>query len=165
MDIRRVARHLLMTHWQVIAAFPPSTMEAIERAIKASESGHVGQIRFAVEGALHTASLLKGQSPRERAIEAFSLLRIWDTERNNGVLIFLLLADRAVEIVADRGILAKVPAREWDSICRDMEAAFREGQYEEGVVNGIRAVTQHLAAHFPAGSDTVNELADRAVVL
>jgi uncharacterized membrane protein len=165
MDIRRVIRHLLMTHWQVIRTFPSKVMDAVEDAIKASESGHVGQIRFAVEGALHTLPLLNGQSPRERAIEVFSQLRIWDTEHNNGALIYLLLADRAVEIVADRGVHAKVPAQEWDKICRDMEASFGKGNYQDGVVAGIQAVTQHLAKHFPIRASVANELPDRPVIL
>ena len=140
-------------------------MDAVEGAIKAGESGHVGQIRFAVEGALHTLPLLNGQSPRERAMEVFSQLRIWDTEHNNGALIYLLLADRAVEIVADRGVHAKVPAQEWDRICRDMEASFGRGSYQHGVVAGIQAVTRHLAEHFPIRAGAINELPDQPVIL
>ena len=96
-----------------------------------------------------TGSAVQGQSARERAIEVFSQLRVWDTEHNNGLLIYLLLADRAVEIVADRGIHAKVGADEWGNVCRQMEAAFKQANYEGGVVSGIQAVTQHLASIFP----------------
>jgi len=138
---------------------------AIEHAIKESETAHVGEIRFAVEGALDGIPLLKGQSARERAIEVFSQLRVWDTERNNGVLIYLLLADRHVEIVADRGVHARVGSQEWETICRQMEAAFRQGHYREGAVGGIQAVTRHLAAHFPATGDRRNELADNPALL
>lgn len=138
---------------------------AIEHAIKESETAHVGEIRFAVEGALDGIPLLKGQSARERAIEVFSQLRVWDTERNNGVLIYLLLADRQVEIVADRGVHARVGSQEWETICRQMEAAFRQGHYREGAVGGIQAVTRHLAAHFPATGDRRNELADNPALL
>ncbi len=102
-----------------------------------------------MEGALHIEPLLRGQSARERAIDVFSQLRIWDTEQNNGVLIYLLLADRDVEIVADRGIDAKVGPEEWERICRRMEAAFRQADFEGGVVGGIREVTRHLVEHFP----------------
>ena len=165
MNIKRIATHLLATHWQVNRAFPRQTLIAIEKAIKASETAHIGEIRFAVEGALHSAPLLKGQSARERAIEVFSQLRIWDTEHNNGVLIYLLLADRDIEIVADRGVHAKVGSREWENICRKMEAAFKQANYEAGVVSGIQAVTQHLAEHFPAVGDDRNELPDKPVVL
>jgi uncharacterized membrane protein len=138
---------------------------AIEHAIKESETAHVGEIRFAVEGALDGIPLLKGQSDRERAIEVFSQLRVWDTERNNGVLIYLLLADRHVEIVADREVHARVGSQEWETICRQMEAAFRQGHYREGAVGGIHAVTRHLAAHFPATGDRRNELADKTALL
>jgi len=165
MNIERIVRHLLMSHWQVNRAFPRQTLIAIEQAIKASETAHVGEIRFVVEGALDGTPLFKGQSARDRAIDVFSQLRIWDTEHNNGLLIYLLLAERAVEIVADRGIHSKVGAREWETICRRMEAAFKRAQYEDGVVIGIQAVTQHLAQHFPASAAGVNELPDKPVVL
>ena len=165
MNIFRVTRHLLLTHWQVNKAFPRRTMIAIERAIEAGESRHVGEIRFAVEGALDVAPLFKGQSARERAIDVFSQLRIWDTEHNNGLLIYVLLADRAVEIVADRGISSRVGAHEWGGICRAMETAFKQGNYEGGVPSGIQAVTQHLSAHFPASGAGRNELPDKPVIL
>ena len=165
MNIKRIAKHLLMTRWQVNRAFSRESLIAIEQAIKASEIAHVGEIRFAVEGALDGAPLFKGQSARERAIDVFSQLRIWDTEHNNGVLIYLLLADRDVEIVADRGIHAKVGAGEWESICRKMETAFKQANFEDGVVNGIQAVTLHLMQHFPASAANRNELPDNPVVL
>jgi uncharacterized membrane protein len=90
---------------------------------------------------------------------------VWDTEHNNGLLIYLLLADRAVEIVADRGIHAKVDSQEWENICRKMETAFKQANFEGGVVSGIQAVTQHLIRHFPASSAGQNELPDKPVVL
>ena len=165
MNIKRITQHLLLTHWQVNRAFPRQTLIAIEQAIKASETAHVGEIRFVVEGALDGTALLKGQSAKERAIDVFSQLRIWDTEHNNGVLIYLLLADRDVEIVADRGVHAKVGAQKWENICRSMETAFKQADYEGGVVSGIQAVTQHLTKHFPASGASPNELPDQAVVL
>lgn len=165
MDLGRIARHLLTTPGQVRLAFPRSALSAIEKAIKASENTHAGEIRFAVEGSLESAPLLRGQSARERAIEAFSQLRVWDTEDNNGVLIYLLLADRDVEIVADRGIHAKVGTREWEQICRRMEAAFRHEKYEEGVLEGIHAVTELLARHYPARTRAQNELPDKPILL
>jgi uncharacterized membrane protein len=165
MDIKRISRHLLFGPWHVRRAFPAQALEAIERAIQASEATHAGEIRFAVEGALDSAPLFGGQSARDRAIDVFSLLRIWDTERNNGVLIYLLLADHDVEIVADRGIDAKVGHAEWEVICHAMEAVFRDGEYEKGVIAGIEAVTQQLAKHFPATGEIRNELLDKAVVL
>lgn len=154
-----------MTRRQVDRAFPPPTLLAIEESLKASETKHAGEIRFAVEGALDTVPLFSGQSARERAIDVFSQLRAWDTAHNNGVLIYLLLADRDVEIVADRGIHAKVGAREWEAICRDMEAAFTQADYEGGVLGGIQAVTQHLIRHFPVSGVDQNELPDTPVIL
>ena len=165
MNIKRIARHLVMTHWQVNHAFPRKALLAIEHAIKASKTAHLGEIRFIVEGALESTPLFRGQSARERAIDVFSQLRIWDTEHNNGVLIYLLLADRNVEIVADRGLHAKAGSREWESICRKMETAFKQKNYEVGVVSGIQAVTQHLLKHYPAVGSTRQELPNQPVVL
>lgn len=165
MNIKRIWNHLVMTHWQVNRAFPRRTLAAIEEAIKASENAHVGEVRFAVEGALDVAPLFAGQSARERAIDVFSQLRIWDTKHNNGVLIYLLLADRDVEIVADRGIHLKVGSPEWETICRTMEAAFKQDNYKGGVVSGIQAATQHLLKHFPASGADRDELPDKAVIL
>ena len=165
MGMGRIARHLMATKWMVSRAFPGDAIIAIDKAIKASEATHRGEIRFAVEGALHIEPLFRGQTARERAIDVFSQLRIWDTERNNGVLIYLLLADRVVEIVADRGIDAKVGAEEWERICGKMESAFRQGDFEAGLVGGIQEVTRHLAVHFPPIGDDRNELPDKPVVL
>ena len=164
MKTQRILKHLLTTHGQVTRAFPRSALNAIEKAIKSSETAHAGEIRFVVEGGLDGMPLFKGQSPRERAIELFAQLRVWDTEHNTGLLIYLLLADRAVEIVADRGIHAKVGAEEWRKVCRQMEAAFRQSNYEGGVIGGVQAVTQHLVRHFPA-ADRANELSDKPVTL
>lgn len=165
MNIQRVARHLLMTDGQVRRAFPRSALSAIENAIKASESAHAGEVRFVVEGGLDGLPLFRGQSARERAIELFSQLGVWDTQHNSGLLIYLLLADRAVEIVADRGIHAKVGSHEWSKVCRQMEAAFGQADYEGGVIGGVQAVTRHLVQHFPAGDPDGNELPDKPVVL
>ena len=165
MSMERIVRHLMATQWRINRAFPSDTLIAIDRAIKASEATHRGEIRFVVEGMLDNTPLLRGQTARERAIDVFSQLRIWDTERNNGVLIYLLLADRDVEIVADRGIDAKVGTEEWERICRKMEVAFRQADYEGGVVGGIQEVTRHLAEHFPPIGDDRNELPDKPVVM
>ena len=165
MNIKRIVKHLLSGHRHVRRAFPSSALNKIGAAIKASEAEHAGEIRFAVEGGLDGTPLFKGQSARERAIELFSQLRIWDTQHNTGVLIYLLLGDRAVEIVADRGIHAKVDSQEWNRVCRQMEAAFRQSNFEGGVVAGVQAVTQHLKRHFPSDSHDRNELPDKPVVL
>ena len=110
--------------WRCGAYFLISSLAAIEQAIKQSEISHEGEVRFAVEAALNTLPLLRDQSARDRAVEVFSQLRVWDTEHNNGVLIYLLLADRDVEIIADRGINVKVGSEEWEKICREMEMLF-----------------------------------------
>ncbi|HEY8332552.1 MAG TPA: TPM domain-containing protein [Tardiphaga sp.] len=165
MGIARISRHLVANRSRVRAAFPPRALAAIEQAIEASEASHAGQIRFVVEGALDGAPLFRNQSARDRALDVFSQLRIWDTEHNNGVLIYLLLADRDVEIVADRGVHVHVGADGWEAICRAMEADFRAGHFERGVLAGIEAVTQHLARHFPKHGSDRNELPDAPVVM
>lgn len=165
MDLKRLLRHLFMTHWRVNAAFPRRSLRAIEMAVRDSHQAHIGQLRFAVEGALHSAALFKGLSARERAIDVFSQLRIWDTEHNNGVLVYVLLADRAVEIVADRGIHAKVASGEWAAICRTMEADFRRGEYQSGAIRGIEQVTGLLSKHYPAHRPPREELPSKPVVL
>jgi len=165
MSIARLLRHLLTPPWRVRLAFPPRTLHAIEAAIRECEKTHAGEIRFAVESDLHLFALLRGLSARARALDVFSQLRVWDTEHNNGVLIYLLLADHDVEIVADRGVHAHVGAEGWEKICRDMEALFREGKFEEGVLHGIRAVGAHLTRHYPAQGKGRNELEDKPVVL
>ena len=165
MNLLRVMRHLSTGRASVRRVFPSRTMDAIERAISDTEAKHAGQIRFAVEAALELAPLLAGQTAHQRAIEVFSRLRVWDTEHNNGVLIYLLLADQDVEIVADRGIHIKLGTEVWETICHEMEAAFRGGHFEAGVLAGIQAVGEHLSRHFPARSDKPNEMPDRPVVL
>jgi uncharacterized membrane protein len=165
MGIKRIGKHLLEHRWRARRLFPPRVLAAIEQAIKASEATHSGQIRFVVEGALDGAPLFRDQSARERALDIFSQLRIWDTAHNNGVLIYLLLADRDVEIVADRGIDAKVGAAGWEKICADMEAEFRRSNFESGVIGGIEAVSRQLATYFPAHGAGPNELPDAPVVI
>src|SRR6202051_4220522 len=142
MGIGRIGKHLIEHHWRVRRVFPQQALDLIEQAIKAGEATHSGQVRFVVEGALDGKPLFTGQSARDRALDIFSHLRIWDTTHNNGVLIYLLLADRDVEIVADRGIDAKVGAARWEQICADMETEFRSGNFEAGVIKGIEAVSR-----------------------
>ena len=165
MGIKRIGRHLIERPWRVRRIFSPNVLAAIEQAIKAAEAAHSGQVRFVVEGALDGAPLFRDQPARERALDLFSQLRVWDTADNNGVLIYLLLADRDVEIIADRGIDAKVGATGWEQICKAMEAEFRAGNFEAGVIRGIEAVSRQLAVHFPAQGGGGNELPDAPVVM
>lgn len=141
-------------------------MSSIQKAITDSEHSHLGEIRFAVEGALPWREVLEGKTARSRAVQVFSELHIWDTEHNTGVLIYLLLADRDVEIVADRGIHARVCTEGWEAICREMEEAFRQGHFEHGVLLGIKRITAILRQHYPAsGRSNPNELPDEPVVV
>jgi uncharacterized membrane protein YgcG len=165
MNLKRIMKHLSIGRAAVRRVFPLRTLDAIEQAIRTTEARHAGQIRFAVEASLELVPLLAGQTAQQRAVEVFSKLRVWDTEHNNGVLIYLLLADRDVEIVADRGIHVRLGQEVWQTICHEMEAAFREGKFEQGVLAGIHAVGEHLSRHFPAHSGKVNEMPDSPVVL
>jgi uncharacterized membrane protein len=148
--------------------FPRTVLDAIERAIGAAEKMHGGEIRFAIETSLPPLHVLHGMTPRARALEVFANLRVWDTEHNNGVLLYLLLADRSVEIIADRGFDGRVGAAEWEGVCRLMEEYFRARKFEAGSVAGVNAIGSVLARHFapraPAGS-AHNELADRPTLL
>jgi uncharacterized membrane protein len=165
MNLRRIARHLLVMPGALKRALPPATMAAIEQAIGRSERQHRGEIRFAVESALDVAELFAGRSARERAIDVFSLLRLWDTEENNGVLIYLLLADHDVEIVADRGINSKASAEEWEAICRAMEGSLARGEFEQAVLSAIDAVSRLLAHYYPPRGEDRNELLDRPAAI
>ncbi len=165
MGIGRMCKHLLVYHWRVRRHFPPDVMAVIERAIRAGETTHSGQVVFAVEGALDGIPLFRDQPASARALDVFAHLRIWDTAHNNGVLIYLLLADRDVEIVADRGIHATVGEAVWKTICAAMEAEFKQGRFEAGAVTGVEAVSRQLAEHFPKKAGGPNELPDAPVVI
>lgn len=163
--LTRLLKHLLSGRWQIARHFPPTSMQTIEHAIQCSETTHMGELRFAVEAGLDWHELVRGVTARQRAIEVFSRLRIWDTEHNSGVLIYLLLADRRVEIVADRGIHARVGDAGWEGICHEMETAFRSGQFEQGVLVGLARISVLLNQHFPAQGHNPDELSDAPVVL
>jgi len=161
----RFWRHAFSDEKDVSRAFPDDGMKRIEQAILAGEATHRGQVGVAIEAALPLARVLRKVTPRERALEVFGSLRVWDTEENNGVLVYLLLADRDVEIVADRAIHRKVGEGAWEVICKRMEQAFRARRYVDGVEDGIREISALLAEHFPGGSGDVDEIPNRPVVL
>ena len=169
MQIGRLVRHAAAVHWRTRLTFPSSTLDAIEQAIAAVERTHAGEIRFAVETALTPLHILNGMAPRDRALEVFGLLRVWDTEHNNGVLIYVLMADRGVEIVADRGFKDRVSAAEWEAVCRLMEEHFRAGRFKIGSIAGVDAIGNLLARHFPPGptplEQSANQLPDRPILL
>jgi uncharacterized membrane protein len=161
----RIVKHLTAIRWQVLRRLPRRSMNVIELAIAASETQHMGELRFVVEAGLDWPDLFAGISARKRALDIFSHLRIWDTEHNSGVLIYLLLADNKVEILADRGINSRVNQHEWTRICQDMESKFRIGDFENGALIGIAAITNLLKSHFPAQGKHPNELSDRPIIL
>ncbi|MEO5932655.1 MAG: TPM domain-containing protein [Duganella sp.] len=158
MNFARTVRHLLTTPRHVKRQFPDSCLDAIKAAIVASELSHLGEIRFAIEAALHPAQLWRDGAPRERAIELFSQLRVWDTEHNSGVLIYVLFADRAIEIVADRGIHARVGDAVWETIANAMRANFAAGRFEAGALGAVAAVSHELITCLPAAGDNPDEL-------
>jgi uncharacterized membrane protein len=161
----RALRHLFGLPGAVSRAFPAEALAAIEQAIRRSEQLHDGEIRFAVEAALDPLHLWRGETARQRALEVFAELGVWDTERNNGVLLYLLLAERDVEIVADRAFNAIVTAAEWEEVCRRMESSLREGRHPEAVIAGIDAISRIIARHFPPSPAGRNELPDRPAAL
>ena len=165
MSLTPALKHLFAPPWIARRAFPRPALERIEAAIKASEQRHRGEIRFAVEAALEFLAVLRGLTPRERALEVFSLLRVWDTEENTGVLIYLLWADHAVEIIADRAANRSLPDGGWLAICDAMAQACREGRHVDGVVAAIGAVNQALQAALPAKGPDRDELPNRAIVI
>src|SRR5262245_43015422 len=167
MDWKRWFRHATARDRAIHRAFPPSALDAVERAIDESERSHTGEIRFAIEAALEPGRVWRLVTPRERALEVFAALGVWDTAANNGVLIYVLLADHDVEIVADRGYNATVGADRWSAICHDMEQHFGAGRFQEGAVAGVRAVGQLIAAQYPPGpgGPDRNELPNRPALL
>jgi uncharacterized membrane protein len=167
MDWTRLFRHLISTRGKLARAFPVEALEAIERAVTASELLHSGEIRFAVEAALEPGEIWAGRTPRARALQVFAALGVWDTAANNGILIYVLLADRDVEIVADRGFNGRVSAAEWSAVCSGMEEKFRSGQYAQGAVDGVHEAGRLLARHYPPlpGGRDEDELPNRPAVL
>jgi len=145
--------------------FPTSTLDAIEQAITRTEFAHSGEIRFAIEVALDPWEALRGYTPRDRALEVFANLGVWDTAANNGVLIYVLLADHDVEIVADRGYNELVTAAAWAAVCATMRDAFSRGDYRTGAVAGVDSVGALIAPHFPVAPGDRNELPNRPTLL
>jgi len=158
--------HLTSTRWALARRFPGATLDAIEAAVIASESQHRGEIRFAIETALDVAALRRAETAHERALEVFADLRVWDTHERNGVLIYVLLAERGVEIVADRGLAERVSPAEWREVCASIESAFRAARWHEGALLGIEGVTGLLVREFPrTGAPDVDEQPNRPRVL
>ncbi|HEU4602865.1 MAG TPA: TPM domain-containing protein [Steroidobacteraceae bacterium] len=163
MSFNRALKHLVSTPLAVRRVFTPQVLKQIEAEVAASEARHGGEIRFAVEGNLSGPEVLRGVTPRMRSLHVFSHLRVWDTEQNNGVLIYVLWADRDVEIVADRGFNGRVSDQQWAEVCKKMEHHFVQGDVVNAVLTGIREAGALIAAHFPATDR--NEQPDHPVIL
>jgi len=163
--INRWLKHLTAAPLATRRRFPGHVLQTIEKTIATVEAQHAGEIRFVIETSLDFAALRAGRSPRERAIEVFGQIGVWDTENNNGVLIYLLMAEHDVEIVADRGIAARVTPAEWEALCGRMEAHFRAGRFREGAIEGVEGVGALLARHFPSTGGDRNEQPNRPVLL
>lgn len=163
--MKRYWQNLTTTAFALRRAFPPPVLGAIEAAIHASESGHGGEVQFAIESALNVSELRRGVTARDQAVRAFADLGVWDTENNNGVLIYVLLAEHAIEIVADRGYRGRVTDEEWRGICTEMQQAFAAGRFREGALAAIDAVTTVIAAEYPRAASDVDERPNRPVIL
>jgi uncharacterized membrane protein len=165
-SLGRMVRHLWLDEADAHRAIPPELATQLAHRVAASEQRHTGQIRFYVEAALPMGYLWRQATPRERALAIFGKLRVWDTEHNNGVLIYLLLAERAIEIVADRGLGSKVAPEQWQAVVSRMRPALRERRFEEGLTQALEEVSALLIAHFPAqpGAPKANELPDEPVI-
>lgn len=164
--LRRIFRHRWLDESDTRRALPPDMLARLEQRVAASERRHTGEVRICVEAGLPISYLLRDASPRERAVAMFGKLRVWDTEHNNGVLIYLLLAEQAIEIVADRGLAQRVPAGEWKAIVERMGSAFRDRRFEDGLTAALAEVSALLVEHFPlpAGHASPNELPDSPVL-
>jgi len=162
----RILRHLFCDRASARRAFPEDALRRITEATAAGEARHSGQVRFVVEASLPLLRVLHGADARQRALELFAQLGVWDTAANNGVLVYLLLADRRVEILADRGINAKVGPEAWRGICAAMEKSFAASRFADGALEGIQAISALLETHFQiSGQKKVNELPDAPVML
>jgi len=165
MGLIRMLKHLCATHAGTRRRFPREVLEAIEQAVADAERKTSGEIRFAIETQLAIHELWNDKSPRESAAETFARLHVWDSELNNGVLIYVLMADRDVEIVADRGAAARISPAEWEAACRLMETHFREGRFKDGALAGVDAVGRLLEREFPSRPGDRDELPNQPALL
>ena len=162
---RRALRHALFGRGEAARAFPPQALETITQAIAAGERTHRGEVCVIVEKALPLHAIRHGVSDRQRALALFADYGIWDTDERCGVLIYINLADRKVEIVADRGIGRRIDAGAWQAICATMTQGFGKGQFLEATLAALDAVNALLARHFPGDGPRPNEMPDRPIVL
>jgi len=163
--MKRLLQHLIHIPLLAHRAFPAATCEQIRQAVAAGEARHRGEIRFVVEGSWPPGDVLAGKTTSQRALEVFGLSRVWDTEENTGVLIYALLCERQVQVLADRGINARVPPATWDVLCQQLLKDYAAGAFESGTVKAITTLSDILAEHFPATGERSNELPDEPLVL
>ena len=163
--LRRIGRHWLASLRPARQVLSVEALAKIDSEIQAAEQTHAGEIRLAIETSLTLPQLWRHLTPHARARQVFSALGVWDTEHNNGVLIYLLLADRSVEIVADRAIAVRIPASEWAALCDEIAARFGHGEPSAGCLLAVRSVAQRLARFFPAAGGDGNELPNQPVLL
>lgn len=167
MSLKRLLRHRLWDEEDARRVLPADTLAQLQQRVAASEARHTGEIRVCVEASLPLSYLWRDASARERAITMFAKLRVWDTEHNNGVLVYVLLAEHRIEIVADRAVARRVDAGHWQHLVDAMGAAFRAGRFEPGLNEAIDAVDALLVQHFPRAADAaprLNELPDPPLV-
>ena len=159
----RIFKHRWFDETDTRRALPPDALARIEARVAASEQHHSGEIRVSVEAGLPLSYLLKKLGARDRAIMLFGKLRVWDTEQNNGVLIYLMLAEHAIEIVADRGLNQHVSPAQWQALITPMRAAFAQGRFEAGLLQAIDAIDGLLIRHFALapGQTNPDELPNR----
>lgn len=161
----RVLAHLFSPEWLMRRRFPATVLADIQRAIATAEREHCGEIRFVVEHALEPVQLWSRVDARQRALQVFAQLGVWDTEANNGILIYVLLAEHAIEIVADRGIARAVPQAQWDALCGQVRECFAQSRFRDGALLSIEGVAQLLRQHFPVAGARRNELPDQPVLI
>ena len=171
--LKSLLRHLWLDASDAQRVIAPDVLLRLTQRVAASEHRHSGQLRICVEAALPMSYLWRlssnvtlAQLIRQRAVMLFSKMRIWDTEHNNGVLIYLQLAERAIEIVADRGVSQHVSPQEWQTMTLRMGAAFSSGRFEDGLTQALEEVSALLVTHFPAtaGAQRIDELPNEPVV-
>ncbi|WCL47643.1 TPM domain-containing protein [Leptospira sp. GIMC2001] len=165
MNVKRFFKHLFITQSHSKKYFPQASLDKIKAVITESEKKHDAEIVFAIESSIQPIAAMQNYSARSRSIDVFSQLRVWDTEANNGVLVYLLLADHDIEIVADRGINKVAGEHFWEEVCKKMEENFRNGNFETGVIEGINMITDILAKYYPKNNKKSNEIPDSPVVM
>ena len=163
--LQRLWRHWLAQLRPARRLLPAAALAQIEAQIRAAEATHAGEIRVVVETSLSFLQLCRALSARARAVQLFAALHVWDTAHNNGVLVYVLLADRAIEIVADRAIAAHIPAAEWAALCAEVAERFRQGDAAAGCCVAVRCVGLRMARYFPAAGGDGNELPNQPVLL